>query len=208
VKELRARRTGRAEGRVLESRVDKGRGCDINLISRVFSARYLRTPRSPVATILVTQGCLETGSYAITGTTWARVWQITDSSGASVRNATPRFPITLSGWKDLPQAGDEVLEGKEDEVKNAVYNRKRNIPLRVLQEDVAQINEKHMETKEALREPVMSESRVPASSEASLATDVVTDSPPVENNVKELRLIVKGDVNGSVEAVVGAIEGI
>lgn len=205
VKELRARRTGRAEGRVLESRVDKGRGCD-DFFFRAFLSRYSYTHRSPVATILVTQGCLETGSYVVAGTTWARVRQMTDSSGVLVRSATPGFPVTLSGWKELPQAGDEVLEGGEDDVKKAIQNRKRNLALRALQEDVTLINEKRMEAKEIARET--GTPGLGTTGEGFLDTSTVTEPPPVEDNTKELRLIIKGDVSGSVEAVVGAVEGI
>jgi translation initiation factor IF-2 len=215
VKELRARRTGRAEGRVLESRVDKGRGCGvefISTISRVLTLGYCSCfLSSPVTTVLVTQGCLEAGTYLIAGTTWARVRQMIDSSGAPVRSATPGFPVTISGWKELPQAGDEVLEGSEDEVKNAIHNRKRNLAIRALQEDVALINEKRMEAKDIAREAAASGSRMPSPSQASPVASNAADPSllgPAEDHVKELRLIVKGDVSGSVEAVVGAVGSI
>jgi len=178
IKELRARVEGPAEGRVLESRVDKGRG--------------------PVATVLVTNGTLSSGSCIVAGTTWARLRQMMDSTGKPIRCALPGIPVTVSGWKELPQAGDEVLEGKEDGVKIAVRNRKRNIKMRALQADVELINEKRAEARE----------------EAAAVKAGLSDSQTVNSNsskpsdVKELRLIVKADVSGSVEALVGSITGI
>ncbi|KAF9506315.1 hypothetical protein BS47DRAFT_1374145 [Hydnum rufescens UP504] len=124
---LRARRTGRAEGRMLESRVDKGRG--------------------PITMVLLTQG---------------------------FRSATPAFPPTISGWKEWAQAGDEVLEGSEDVVKNAIHNRNRNLAVHPLQEDVVLINEKL----------------------ASNAADPSLPGP-AEDHVKELHLIIEGDVSGN-----------
>jgi len=112
----------------------------------------------------------------------------------------------------LPNAGDEVLEGKEDEVKSAVQNRKRNCEHLALQADVKSINEKRLEAKakeaaaEAKAERLRSRSR----------SRGMPMSPPqpqlqraeIQNADNELRLIIKADVSGSVEAVVGAIQGV
>ncbi|KAF8312728.1 initiation factor 2 [Cantharellus anzutake] len=177
IKELRARVDGAAEGIVLESRVDKGRGA--------------------VATILVTNGTLSSGSHVVAGTTWARIRQMTDSTGNPVCSALPGTPVTVSGWKELPLAGDEVLEGKEHEVKTATRNRKRNLEMKALQADVECINEKRAEAREGA-----------TSTKAGLLHAVSCSSTSPQSSVKELRLIVKADVSGSVEAIVGSIEGI
>lgn len=165
-----------------------------------------------VATVLVTQGELVMGSHIIAGTTWARVRQMTDSAGKNVQSVSAGTPVTISGWKMLPNAGDEVLEGKEDEVKSAVQNRKRNCEHLALQADVKSINEKRLEAKakeaaaEAKAERLRSRSR----------SRGMPMSPPqpqlqraeIQNADNELRLIIKADVSGSVEAVVGAIQGV
>ncbi|KAF8321274.1 initiation factor 2 [Clavulina sp. PMI_390] len=182
IKELRARATGRAEGRILESRVDKGRGS--------------------VATVLVTQGELTAGSHIVAGTTWARVRQMQDSTGKNIRSAPAGTPVTISGWKELPDAGDEVLEGKESEVKTAVENRKRNIAQMALQKDVASINEKRLEAK--------AKGATDATSSTSASTEARVEAPASDSasEVKELRLLIKADVSGSAEAVQGALEDI
>ncbi len=106
--------------------------------------------------------------------------------------------MTVSGWKELPQAGDEVLEGKEDEVKIAVRNRRRNIEMKALQADVESINEKRAEAKE----------EAVAIKAGLLDNPAVSSTSSKSSDVKELRLIVKADVSGSVEALVGSITGI
>lgn len=146
------------------------------------------------------------GSHIIAGTTWARVRQMMDSAGKSVRSATAGTAVTLSGWKDLPNADDDVLEGEETEVKSAVQNRKRNHEQLALQADVKSINEKRLEAKakeaaaEAEAERLRTR-RMPASPQPQL------QCAASQNTDNELRLVIKADVSGSVEAVSGAIEG-
>lgn len=148
-----------------------------------------------IATVLVTQGELKAGAHIVAGTTWARVRQMVDSAGKPVKSVQAGTPVTVSGWKELPNAGDEVLEGKEDEVKTAVQNRKRNIEQLALQADVDSINQKRLEATKAR--------------EAETTLDVSASGVKDEtNSVKELRLIIKADVSGSAEAVVGALQDI
>ncbi|KAG8750049.1 hypothetical protein FRC14_000865, partial [Serendipita sp. 396] len=113
-------------------------------------------------------------------------------------------------WKDLPNAGDEVIQGTEDEVKRALINRKRNQDLASLVEDVGAINEKRklererreQELKEA--EEALRTGRV-IKTNSSLLTEIDTVQ---DETIKTLRLIIKADVSGSAEAIAGALEGI
>lgn len=182
--ELRAEVDIRAHGRVLESRVDKGRG--------------------PVATVLIQRGSLKAGSALAAGTAWARVRQMTDDKGRPIKIARPGDAVTVAGWKDVPAAGDEVLQAEnEDAAKRAVANRKRVEESRALAQDVERINEKRRMDK------VLEEQEREAE---GVSVDVVqVDGAPAESNepeVKELRLVIKGDVSGSIEAVAGALCGI
>lgn len=98
--ELKADRTsGAAEGVVIESQIEKGRG--------------------NVATILVQQGTLKAGSVVVAGQTWCKVRSMTDYQGKPVKEATPGMPIKVIGWKDVPSAGDEMLTAT-DEVRNSL----------------------------------------------------------------------------------------
>ncbi|KDQ16200.1 hypothetical protein BOTBODRAFT_64856 [Botryobasidium botryosum FD-172 SS1] len=175
VRELRARAEGNAEGYVLESRVDKGKG--------------------PVATVLVLRGSLAPGLHILAGTSWARVRQMTDSSGAVLRTAGPGTPVIVSGWKELPSAGDEVLAASESDIKKAVTNRKRKVEANALKADVEALNDVRREARE--------EERMSASAKEEREKEKGKEEGP-----KELRLIIKGDVSGTVEAVVGVLQGI
>lgn len=161
-----------------------------------------------VATVLVTQGELTAGSHIVAGTTWARVRQMVDSSGKIVRSVTAGNPVTVSGWKELPDAGDEVLEGKESEVKAAVENRKRNQVQLTLQADVASINEKRLEAK--AKEAAAEEQAAKAGTNGKGAQPATPQFQLTEqqSGVKELRLLIKADVSGSAEAVTGALQDI
>ncbi|TIA92709.1 hypothetical protein E3P99_00501 [Wallemia hederae] len=174
--DLRAENTGRAHGVVLESRVDKGRG---NL-----------------ATVLMTRGELKGAACVVGGTTWCKVRQMQDDKQRTLKSASAGQPIIVAGWKDLPKAGDEVLEAAtEDEAKRAVENRLETIARLKTMEELQVINEKRLAHRE-LREAEQDDNV----EDLHNATDV--------DPIKYLNLIVKGDVSGTVEAFVVALQGI
>lgn len=151
-----------------------------------------------MATVLVLRGDLTPTTNLISGTAHGRVRQLTDSNGKVVNAAYPGMAVTVSGWKELPNAGEEVLQGTEADIKKAISNRKRRLQLASMVNDAEAINiqrkqerEKKEEDKAAAQKPDVND-----------ATRTSVLGP------KELRLVVKGDVSGSVEAVVGALEGI
>lgn len=120
--DLRAERVGLPEGYVIESKVDKGRG--------------------NVATVLMKRGVLEKASCVIAGTAWCKVRQILHSSGKPLAKAFPGDPVLVSGWRELPTAGDLLLGGTEEQsCKKAAENRKQAQEQKRLIEDVEQINE-------------------------------------------------------------------
>ncbi|GAA5900116.1 hypothetical protein JCM8208_002019 [Rhodotorula glutinis] len=194
VRELRAERAGRVEGRVIESRVEKGRG--------------------NVATVLVLRGCLRNTASLVAGTTWARVRTLVPPSGKAVVSAYPGQPVEVTGWKDLPAAGDVVLEAAtEDEAKRAVANRLRRVEQEKLWSDVEVINEKQRREAEILAIRKDEEDKAKAKGLRGNAVLHAGDAAVEElvgasDGPKELLLVIKVDVSGTVEAVVGALEGI
>ena len=114
-----------------------------------------------------------------------------DSAGAPVKEAYPGMAVTVSGWKELPNAGDDVLTGSEADAKKALANRRRKAEVEATLVDMEAINihriegrrkEEDMEEREEVHE--------------------------VESGPKELRLVIKGDVSGSVEVIEGTLQGI
>lgn len=148
---------------------------------------------SPLATVLVLRGCLEVGSHIISGTSFAKVRAMSDSSDKAIKAAYPGMAVTVSGWKSLPGAGQEVLQGSEADVKKAIANRIRKAEMDSTLVDVEAINIQRQEDRERREQ-----------------SDASTEAPPekISQSPKELRIIIKGDVSGSVEAVAGAVQGI
>jgi translation initiation factor IF-2 len=147
--------------------------------------------RRPVATVLLLRGSLKSGVHLVAGTTHAKVRVMTDSMGSPVKIAGPGMAVTVSGWKELPGAGDEVLEGSEQDVKKAVANRQRKAEEQVMMTDIDAINTQRRLDRE------QRESEEDDQDQAIVST---SEKPP------ELRIIIKGDVTGSVEALTSALQ--
>lgn len=187
--DLRAEATGTAVGYILESKQVKGFG--------------------PVATILNLRGELTAGSHLIAGHVQCRVRSLTDSNGKVVKSIPPGTAVSVAGWKELPKAGDEVIQGSEEDIKRAIVNRKRNDELASQIEDVAAINEKRrVERQQRAEELKAAEEALRTGHALSMRHSTLSEIPSSEDGVKTLRLIIKADVSGSAEAVAGALEGI
>lgn len=174
MQELRAEKEGCIQGYILESKIRKGLGA--------------------VATVLISRGCLKPGAHILCGTSHGKVRVMLDSQGRTVKAAYPGMAVTVTGWKTLPNAGDEVLQGTESDVKKAVANRIRKAELESTLGDVEAINEQRKLERERKEDEQNSD-------ETSQSERFHAESGP-----KELRLVVKGDVSGSVEAVVETLQ--
>lgn len=148
---------------------------------------------SSTATVLVSRGCLTPGAHILAGTASGKVRLMSDSSGAPVKAAYPGMAVTVSGWRSLPDAGNEVVQASEGDVKKALVNRIRKKEVETVLVDAEAINVARAAERERLRSE--EDKRQGLNSE-------------LDGGPKELRLVIKGDVSGSVEAVVGALEGI
>ncbi|KAG1458652.1 hypothetical protein G6F56_006347 [Rhizopus delemar] len=205
--ELKAERNNTAEGVVIESQIEKGRG--------------------NVATVLVQSGTLKAGSIVVAGETWCKVRTMIDHQGKIVKEATPGMPVKVVGWKEVPQAGDEMLQAKDENLaKSAVDNRvarhQRDRQLR----DLEVINDKRKQQREQLEQERLVEKEyqkemymyqrglsdvVPVSLNKRLSALQLLEDKEGDNTDKdilELRAVVKGDVSGTVEAVVDSLAGL
>lgn len=194
LRDLRARQEGKAEGYVLESKVDRGRG--------------------NVATVLITHGILRPGASIIAGNVFCRVRQMLDDKGNVEHAALPGAPVSITGWRDLPTAGDQLLEAinGEAEARRAIANRLRETERKKLLEDVEQINVKRREDRIRAEEEEAEMTAIKEAGgnvfQAQVAATKKAAADARDGGKKELRLVIKGDVSGSVEAVVGSLEGI
>ncbi len=94
VLELRANPNRSAEGAVIESRLDRGRG--------------------PVATVLVQKGTLNAGDIVVAGAQWGRVRAMQDDKGKAVKEATPSTPVEILGLSAAPTAGEPFVVVESD----------------------------------------------------------------------------------------------
>jgi len=131
---------------------------------------------------------------------------MTDSTGKTVKVATPGMAVTVSGWKTLPKAGDDVIEGSEADVKKALANRVRKSEIDASLATVEAINEARQADRVQRAEELKAAASRRGPPQATPMFQPVV--PQSASNVKELRLLIKADVSGSAEAVEGALQGI
>ena len=132
--------------------------------------------RGPIATVLVQNGTLRTGDVVIAGTTVCKVRTMTNDRGERVESAGPSVPVEITGLDEVPEAGD-VFNGVEDERLARELAEQRRYEAK--QE---KFKEYHKVTLDNLFSQI------------------------AEGDMKELPLVVKADVQGSVEAVRQSLE--
>jgi len=154
--ELKANYTCRAEGKVVESKIDFGRG--------------------NVATVLIERGTLKVGDPFVAGVFSGKVRAMFNDKGGKVADATPSIPVEILGFSGIPNAGDpfQVTESEKE---------------------ARQIGTKRLELK-----------RVEEARNVRKITLENLYDQIKEGEVQELKVIIKGDVHGSVEALEHALE--
>ncbi|QCI17194.1 translation initiation factor IF-2 [Buchnera aphidicola (Aphis helianthi)] len=153
--ELKEISTGMAEGVVIESSLDKGRG--------------------PVATVLVQKGNLKKGDIILCGLEYGRIKSLRNETGKLLQYAGPSIPVEILGLSKVPFAGDQVTVVRDEKKAKEVACYRKN-----------------------------------KSRELKLANQNRSSLENMFNNIKksnfaELKVIVKSDVQGSLEAISGAL---
>jgi len=182
VLDLRAETDGQAEGWILEATTKKG---------------------GRVATVLVRRGTVIPGSVIVAGTTWARVRSLRNEAGQTIPSAGPGSPAEVDGWREQPEAGDEVLQApNEQRAKDVVQLRLSRKEKEKLAADVVAVNEaRRLEQEKREREEAAAKATASGEAEPVAPADEVT-------RITEIPFIVRGDVSGSVEAVVDSISSL
>ena len=161
-----------------------------------------------VATVLVRRGTLHPGDIIVAGTTWTRVRTLRNEADLSVGSAGPGTPVQVDGWKDQPVAGDEVLQADTEQHARSVINiRLEALERTRLASDMIAVNEARrleQERREAIK-------AAEAAAAARTSEDLqATSSEPEETKeiCREIPLVVKADVSGSVEAVLASLRSL
>ncbi len=134
--------------------------------------------RGPVATVLVQRGTLRVGALVVAGSQWGRVRALIDDKGENVEEAKPSTPVEVLGFSGAPEAGDRVAV-----VESEARAR-----------EITEYRERQRREKLAVRGGVVRTS----------LSDMMSNLKTAGR--KELPIVVKGDVQGSVEAITAALE--
>jgi len=154
--ELKANPDRRADGIVLESKVDKGKGI--------------------VANVLVQNGTLKVGDPFVAGPCFGRVRAMENEWGERVEEVGPASPIQLTGFDDIPQAGDKLVVASDEKLAKDIANQRQQI-----RREQEMRKTKHLTLDDLSRRLALGE-------------------------VSELNIIIKADVDGSIEALSGALQ--
>ena len=156
MEEIKANPERPAEGFVIESELDKGRG--------------------PVATILVKNGTLHVGDYMLCDTVCGRVKAMLDEKGERIDEAPPSTPVEVLGFDTVPQAGKFIqVLSDESRARNVAQDRQEEQKMEALEQ-------KPNVSLEDLYDRIQS------------------------GDIKELNVIIKADVHGSIEALRSSLE--
>ena len=154
--ELKANPNRKANGTVIEAKLDKGRGA--------------------VASLLVQNGTLHVGDSILVGSTYGRIRAMFDDEGKKIKMAGPSIPVEILGLSEVPAAGDRFNQVKDEKTARSMAESR----------------------KEAIKDET-----IKASHKVSLE-DLYNQIK--EGTVKELAVIVKADVQGSIEAIRQSLE--
>ncbi|NXA90918.1 IF2M factor, partial [Melanocharis versteri] len=191
--ELKADATGLVEGTVIESRKDKGKG--------------------PLTTAIIQRGTLRKGCVLVAGKTWAKVRFLFDENGKTVDAASPGIPVEIMGWKESPSAGDEVLEVESEQRAQEVVAWRTYVEQQEkMKKDLEVIEAKQKEHRLEYEKKQQKLAHLTWRQRKAVlykANKHLMFSRPKERTEMDentLSLIVKGDVDGSVEAILNILD--
>jgi translation initiation factor IF-2 len=156
VLELKANYNRSAEGKVLESRIDHGRGI--------------------VATVIVERGTVKIGDPFVAGVWPGKVRALFNDKGEKVDTATPAMPVEILGFEGIPDAGDPLQVVDDEKTARGISAKRQEL--------------KRFEDAKNVKKITLDN-----------LYDTISDG-----EIQELKVIIKGDVQGSVEALRSSLE--
>ncbi len=140
---------------------------------------HLDKAKGPVATLLVQNGTLKAGDVLAAGSVLGKIRAMVDENGNRIKTAGPSCPVEALGFSEVPTAGDEFEVYPDEKTARAI------------------VGERATDARATKLAQQMASRRVSLSSLSTQAND---------GELKELNLILKADVQGSVEAILGSLE--
>ncbi len=157
VEDFRAEAKGQARGLIIESHLEQGKG--------------------PMANALIEEGTLSEGDFIVVGTTYAKIRTLHATNGNSLKDATPSTPVIITGFKALPEFGDEFVVVKDEKVAR-----------------------QHAENATTQKQGLASRSDMSSSELIRMINR--------NNQVQELNVIVRADVQGSLTSVIDSLKAL
>ena len=154
--ELKANPNCRACGKVLESKIDPGRGT--------------------VATVIIEKGTLHQGDYYVAGIYSGRVRAMFDDKGQRITEAGPSTPVEIIGLSNIPSAGDPFQVTEDEKTARSIATKRQEL------ERLGESSSRNKVTLENFNEKIK------------------------EGSITDFNVVIKGDVQGSVEALTGVLE--
>ncbi len=136
----------------------------------------LSAGRGPVATVLVKNGTLHVGDAVISGVYSGKIKSMRDDRGQAVKDAPPSMPVEISGLSGVPEAGDEFIVVKDEKLAKEIAQKRR---MKVKEKKLGTVTRVTLE-------------------------DIYNQIK--EGQLKELKIIIKADVQGSVEVLQDSLE--
>ncbi|MFV8827191.1 translation initiation factor IF-2 [Alkalihalobacterium sp. APHAB7] len=134
--------------------------------------------RGPVATLLVQSGTLKVGDPIVVGNAFGRVRAMTNDLGRRVKSVGPAAPVEITGLNDVPHAGDQFKVFEDEKTARQIGETRM----------IRQRDEERNETSKVSLDDLFNQIQ--------------------QGEIKEINVIIKGDVQGSVEALRGSLEKI
>ncbi|KAH8417452.1 hypothetical protein KR222_000252, partial [Zaprionus bogoriensis] len=182
---LKADPTGFVEGIVVESKTDPRRG--------------------KLSTAIVSRGTLRKGAVLLSGLAHAKVRGLFDHNGQPMTEAPPGTPVEILGWRELPLAGELILEVESEKKAHAVLKHREHEAqqekIESSGDDIRRKEEEHQAKYRAERE-----ARRLAGRFRMRRVGPREKQMDLNDGVPRVSVIVKGDVHGSVEAILDVLE--
>lgn len=156
---------------------------DANPSGSVIEAQ-IEQGRGAVASVIVQKGTLKRGDALVCGESYCRVKSMMDAQGNTLNEASPSTPVRIIGWSEVPKSGDQFNKEKSEKVAKRIAEASKS-------------------------ERKISDSKQNTEEKTEGASTVEDLFAAIEKQQKKcLRLIVKSDVHGSMEALVHGLEAI